>query len=497
MRLGTWSGSIPVRRFSHRPSRALRRPAPDSDKPHTAQPSGTPLSLVRLAYLWLDFAVGWWPRIAVPRISSTLVILERGWLDLTVDPKRYRLSIPTRLTRQLGRLLPQPDLTIVLDAPAGSVVARKSELTEAEVRRQSEAWHELASENPTRFVIMDASKPASSVQDEVLDCLNDRLAARTLDLSGCTLALECMGDLVVEGKPHTIVEGSDGPRWILPAGRGGWGPMRRRLYRPASAGHLARALAIEGAQLAGGKGRRLHRIRMRTEGGLAPKLAVALALPSVELAAAHVRSDESGKRAVLSVFHDGALVAFAKVAEGESAKLRHERHVLETLSRAELSRIAVPTVIDFLEWRGHTVLLTDPVDTRGRANRPFGSAEIAALAELTSVTHDLGRTLGDDTLKERTLIHGDFTPWNSRGVTLGTPIPLGLGGCSGWSAARGLLPLGNPAPCPLRSRQPGLDRGRNSWPKPENEGHLRCAWSHHRSRTDRLGRVPGAYGREP
>lgn len=211
--------------------------------------------------------------------------------------------------------------------------------------------------------------------------------------------------------------------------------MRRRLYRPASAGHLARAVAIEGAQLAGGKGRRLHRIRMRTEGGLAPKLAVALALPSVELAAAHVRSDESGKRAVLSVFHDGVLVAFAKVAEGESAKLRHERHVLETLSRAELSRIAVPTVISFLEWRGHAVLLTEPVDTRGRANRPFGSAEIAALAELTSVTHDLGRTLDDDNHREGTLIHGDFTPWNC------AALPSGRLSLWDWEDAQVGLPL--------------------------------------------------------
>jgi hypothetical protein len=153
------------------------------------------------------------------------------------------------------------------------------------------------------------------------------------------------------------------------------------------------------------------------------------------LAATQVRSDESGKRVVLSVFHEGVLVAFAKVAEVESVKLCHERHVLEALSRAESTPIVAPTVIDFLEWRDHAVLLTGPVDTRGRANRPLESAEIAALVELARLTQHLSRAFSDDPHIEGTLVHGDFTPWNS------AVLPSGRISLWDWEDARVGLPL--------------------------------------------------------
>jgi thymidylate kinase len=127
--------------------------------------------------VWFDFVLGWGPRIAYPKVRSSLVILERGWLDLAVDPRRYRVSLSKRWIELLGRALPQPNLTLVLDAPDEVVHARKPELEPSEINRQRNAWRAAAVSSP-RFFVLDASASRSDVLDQALARIEDVLAAR-------------------------------------------------------------------------------------------------------------------------------------------------------------------------------------------------------------------------------------------------------------------------------------------------------------------------------
>ena len=121
-------------------------------EPHARTPSGPAGSLARVAYLATDTLLGWVPRVSVPRVRSGLVVIERGWRDLEVDPRRYRLSGGGRAVRALGRLLPKADLTLVLSAPSAEIHARKPELDIDEIERQQATWQEFASHEPARFV---------------------------------------------------------------------------------------------------------------------------------------------------------------------------------------------------------------------------------------------------------------------------------------------------------------------------------------------------------
>ena len=60
-----------------------------------------------------------------------------------VDPLRYRYGGPKWFAKLLSRLIPEPDLVILLDANEDLILSRKAELPRAEIQRQRQAYAEL------------------------------------------------------------------------------------------------------------------------------------------------------------------------------------------------------------------------------------------------------------------------------------------------------------------------------------------------------------------
>jgi thymidylate kinase len=398
------------------PARVLGRTPSDGRDPHGRPPSAAVGALARLAYLWLDAFAGWWVKVAPARIRSSLVIVERGWLDLAVDPRRYRLSLPVRLVRALGRLLPNPDLVLVLEAAPHAIHRRKGELDVDEIGRQLQAWRALAARDPGRFAVIDAAGSAPAVLEEALGRIDDCLASRQRHLDAGCLALRCLGEIAAGGIRYVVIGRRGRPRWLLPARVGAPGPGRAGLYRAPRAKQASGLLALEFAQGAGLG--RLHRcVTLDPEAGLAPLIARTLETGRVELAAAVTGSGPRGHRALLTVWHDGRTLAVAKVAREEAGKLEHERRVLEALASCAPACFTAPRVLASFEWQGCYVLLLGPIEARGRADRPIGRSEVAALAELALLTEPLAPVLG--ARPGAIPVHGDFAPWNSGSTRAG------------------------------------------------------------------------------
>ncbi|MGH7540507.1 MAG: hypothetical protein ACRELC_05870, partial [Gemmatimonadota bacterium] len=102
-----------------------------------------------------------------------LVVMERGWFDMAVDPRRYRLDVPTKLVELLGRLLPAPDTVIVLQADVRILRDRKQELPPAELLRQSERWREIALPRRTARLFLDASQDVERLAVQATAALQD------------------------------------------------------------------------------------------------------------------------------------------------------------------------------------------------------------------------------------------------------------------------------------------------------------------------------------
>jgi hypothetical protein len=145
-----------------RPGSLIGRGVPDPKRPHGARPSNPVISAARLLYYWLDQVVGYWVRIWPFRLRSGLVLMERGYRDLEVDPRRYRVRLPQGVLRAFSRTVPQADLTLVLSGSPELLHERKPELPLPEVARQTRYW-ELIARNSDRTQHIDAGRPADEV----------------------------------------------------------------------------------------------------------------------------------------------------------------------------------------------------------------------------------------------------------------------------------------------------------------------------------------------
>jgi thymidylate kinase len=139
-----------------------RQGAPVLD-PHGLPPRSAFSSLAKLIYLTLDYATIYlWRLGASAARASTLTIFDRYYHDLLVDPRRYRYGAPMWLARRFARLMPSPDLWILLDAPAEVIHKRKQEVPLHETARQCQAFRELIARLPNAHVI-DATAPLDQV----------------------------------------------------------------------------------------------------------------------------------------------------------------------------------------------------------------------------------------------------------------------------------------------------------------------------------------------
>ena len=136
----------------------------DPTEPHAREPRGAVPSIVMLAYHWLDFLLGSWVRILPTARRGGLIVMERGWLDIAVDPRRYRLSVSPTLVEFLGRLLPAPDLVLILRADPAILRQRKAELPIEELVRQMRRWDHVRFPRGTTRLVLDASQ----VEEEIL-----------------------------------------------------------------------------------------------------------------------------------------------------------------------------------------------------------------------------------------------------------------------------------------------------------------------------------------
>ncbi len=347
-------------------------------EPHKDPPYSSPVSLLKVGYVCFDYILGWFLRLRPFVRKGGWVVLERGWWDMAVDPKRYRMRLPTWLIWRLGRLLPRPDLLLVLEAPAEVVFERKKELPVAELRRQQQLWRErLPTRQPHAF--LDASLPAS----EVLANAEKQIQA-------------LVGIGSIPFSQMVNLPRSTDPRWILPQAPNAVAAAGFRVYHPVTlkglmAWELGKALAHLGL------------VRLFPAGS-PPSNEVSEAVaqwipPGGNLAVA--RANHAGRCVALLLARDGTSVAMAKIASSEDgiAALEREADNITKLTDRLPAPLVAPKV---LETRPGLLVL-DVVHWSPRL-RPWRLPEDVARA--------IGIFSNPETSADDGASHGDFAPWN-------------------------------------------------------------------------------------
>lgn len=159
------------------PQNARLNPRPNP-LPHGQPPRSAFGSTAKLLYYAADFLAGYLLETRPRKVRSTLMLFDRYYHDLVVDPQRYRYGGALSAARCIGTLVPRPDLVILLDAPAETVRARKDELPLQEIERQREAYVGLMRSLPYGRVV-DAAQPLDRVVADVEEAIVQRLAEGT------------------------------------------------------------------------------------------------------------------------------------------------------------------------------------------------------------------------------------------------------------------------------------------------------------------------------
>jgi thymidylate kinase len=139
--------------------------------PHGKPPRSALLSLAKIL-VWL---VEEWCACFFQDKKQTLLICDRYYHDLLIDPIRYRYGGPVWVARLVGKLMPQPRLWILLDAPAAVLQARKQEVPPEETERQRTAYLAFV-RRQRNHVIVDASQTLVTVIADVEHAIEGRSA---------------------------------------------------------------------------------------------------------------------------------------------------------------------------------------------------------------------------------------------------------------------------------------------------------------------------------
>jgi len=149
--------------------------------PHGKSARSVLLSVAKIFYFLADYFGGYWARIRPLKVRSHLVLFDRYYHDLLIDPRRYRYGGPMGLAHFVSRFIPQPDLFLVLDAPAEVIHSRKQEVPLEETRRQRDAYLAFAASTPNCIVINTAQDIEETLREgraAVLDFMARRVERR-------------------------------------------------------------------------------------------------------------------------------------------------------------------------------------------------------------------------------------------------------------------------------------------------------------------------------
>ena len=130
--------------------------------PHGKTPRSAMTSVAKIVVWLLE---EWYANFFQDK-KEALLICDRYYHDLLVDPIRYRYGGPMSLAQFIGTLMPRPGLWVLLDAPAESLQARKQEVPAEETARQRQAYLSLVRKQ-RKYVIVDASQPLGKVIADV------------------------------------------------------------------------------------------------------------------------------------------------------------------------------------------------------------------------------------------------------------------------------------------------------------------------------------------
>lgn len=166
-----------VRRFHLRPHFGAASGGTTVTDPHGQAARGQLASAAKVGLFIIDYWWGWLRWVYPAKVRSNLVVFDRYYHDMLVDPARYRLRRGSFLQRLLAGLVPRPDIWLVLHAPPELLVARKGEISLGAAHTLSAGYARLAQQ--LHAIPIDTGRGLEETLATAVAAPLDYLATRT------------------------------------------------------------------------------------------------------------------------------------------------------------------------------------------------------------------------------------------------------------------------------------------------------------------------------
>jgi thymidylate kinase len=362
-----------------------------ADTPHGKPPYSRLLSLLKLFHFALDYRLGHLLKVKPKLRRSFLVLFDRYYHDILVDPLRYRYGGPQWLARAAARFIPTPGLFLFLDVPKETLRVRKQELPPEEVGRQYLGYARLMAKLPSA-VLLDGSLPQETValhaREAILRYLGERYSRRRrawfpssrreavswlVRLLGGPSTGAPDGVAAAAGGRHStgrrggyaLLSLSDGRGYLLPLGCRRAGARALELYNAQNLKARAAKVFVVGCVRCGIAPPLLPRVFISERGDgfqetpLFGRLEELLGRRKVSFAVSFGTPGAHRKPVIQAVSASGDILAYVKVGWNPETKklVLREGEVLRDLESFPSLSFDAPRLLHLEEWNGLSLLV--------------------------------------------------------------------------------------------------------------------------------------------
>ncbi|MCG7587662.1 hypothetical protein, partial [Photobacterium sp. OFAV2-7] len=144
------------------------------ENPHALPARSSTLSAAKITYWMISY---WLHLFFHGHKNLTLLIWDRYYYDVYLDPKRYRFGAPIWFAKLVGKLIPKPGLCIILDAPAEVIYKRKQEVSLEEIKKQRIEYLTFA-EKHSNTIVLDSSVSVDETADKARAAVINHLSKK-------------------------------------------------------------------------------------------------------------------------------------------------------------------------------------------------------------------------------------------------------------------------------------------------------------------------------
>jgi thymidylate kinase len=137
------------------------------------------ISFLRLLCFWVDYMLGYIVKVLPELVKYRVVVLDRYFYDILIDPHRYKIRLPNIFMKILFMSVPRPRIIIVLDAPPEIIFQRKGELNEAKISVLLDKYRNMKNEYDNVHIFSATNPPEElsvAVVSAFLKCTATRLS---------------------------------------------------------------------------------------------------------------------------------------------------------------------------------------------------------------------------------------------------------------------------------------------------------------------------------